>query len=398
MSMGGRGGAAGAPAAGPGERPGAGTVCVLFAGGGTGGHLYPALALAAAMKEVHPEVEAHFVGARRGVEARVFPAQGVSHTLLPFEPIRRDRVWRNWRLVPAMVKSAVGLMRLFRTFRPRLVVGTGGYASGPACAWALLRGVPVAVQEQNSYPGLVTRWLSRWARQVHLGFPEAARHLRPGPDTEVFTLGNPIRPPDPGLDPAACRREFGLAPEGVVGLVVGGSQGARAVNEALCRTLEAVAAGRLEAPPEGMQLLWATGPAHVDSVRRRLEPLGVEGWVRVVGYIEEMPKALAAADFALSRAGAMATAELMAWGIPAILVPLPTAAADHQTHNARALAEAGAAVCVAESELSPERLWGELRRIAGDGALRESMAEKARGRARPDAAREIAERMLSLVA
>ncbi|MFS8636962.1 MAG: undecaprenyldiphospho-muramoylpentapeptide beta-N-acetylglucosaminyltransferase [Gemmatimonadota bacterium] len=373
-------------------------VRVLFAGGGTGGHLYPALALAAAMREVRPGVEVHFVGARRGVEARVLPAQGVPYTLLPFEPIRRDRVWRNWRLVPSMVMSAVGLARLFRRIRPQLVVGTGGYASGPACAWALLRGVPVAVQEQNSYPGLVTRWLARWVRQVHLGFPEAERHLRPGRRTQVFALGNPIRPPDPGLDRAACRGEFGLSPDGVVGLVVGGSQGARAVNEALCRTLEAVAAGELEAPPAGFQLLWATGPAHLESVRERLAPLGIEGWVRVVGYIEEMPKALAAADFALSRAGAMATAELLAWGIPAILVPLPTAAADHQTHNARALEEAGAAVCVPEAELTPERLWSELRRLAGDAATRAAMAEKARMRARPDAAREIAERMLSLVA
>ncbi|HEX7119108.1 MAG TPA: undecaprenyldiphospho-muramoylpentapeptide beta-N-acetylglucosaminyltransferase [Longimicrobiales bacterium] len=370
---------------------------VLFAGGGTGGHLYPALALAAAMRAARPDVEAHFVGARRGIEARVLPAAGEAHTLLPLEPIRRDRIWRNWRLLPSMGRSAAGLGRLFRTLRPCLVVGTGGYASGPACAWALLRGVPLAVQEQNSYPGLVTRWLSRWARQVHLGFPEARRYLRPGPRTEVYALGNPIRPPDPTLDRAACRRHFGLAPDGVVGLVVGGSQGARAVNEALAGALEAVAGGALDGRPAGLQLLWATGAAHVDAVRERLAPLGVDGWVKVVGYIEEMPKALAAADFALSRAGAMATAELMAWGVPALLVPLPTAAADHQTHNARALAEAGAAVCVAEAELSPERLWRELRRIAEEGEVREAMAARARERARPDAAREIAERMLSLV-
>ncbi len=371
---------------------------VLFAGGGTGGHLYPALALAAALQAERPDVEVHFVGARRGIEARVLPAEGRPHTLLPLEPIRRDRVWRNWRLAPSLASSARGLGRLFRTFRPRLVVGTGGYASGPACAWALWKGVPLAVQEQNSYPGLVTRGLSRWARQVHLGFPEARRHLRPGPRTEVFALGNPIRPPDPTLEAAGCRRRFGLDACGVVGLVVGGSQGARAINEALAGALEAVAAGSLEPRPAGFQLLWATGPAHEAAIRRRLAPLGLDGWVRVVGYIEEMPKALAAADFALSRAGAMATAELMAWGVPAVLVPLPTAAADHQTHNARALAEAGAAVRVPEAELSPGRLWTELRRIAGGVGLREEMAARARERARPDAARQIAAHLLTLVA
>jgi UDP-N-acetylglucosamine--N-acetylmuramyl-(pentapeptide) pyrophosphoryl-undecaprenol N-acetylglucosamine transferase len=370
---------------------------VLFAGGGTGGHLYPALALAEAMTLERPDVQVHFVGARRGVEAQVLPKRGVPHTLLPFEPIRRERVWRNWRLVPSALRSALGLARLFRRLRPALVVGTGGYASGPACAWAVLSRVPMALQEQNAWPGLTTRWLSRWARQVHLGFPEAAAHLRPGPRTEVLALGNPIRPPDPGLDRGECRRRFGLDPDGVVVLVVGGSQGARAVNEALLAALERVCAGVLPPRPTGLQVLWATGPAHIAGVEERLRRLTAAEWVRPLGYIEDMPAALAAADVALSRAGAMATAELLAWGIPAILVPLPTAAADHQTGNARALAEAGAAVHLPQRELTPERLWSELVALATDEPRRRRMAEQARARAKPDAAREIAQRLLTLL-
>lgn len=371
---------------------------VLFAGGGTGGHLYPALALASALEAERPDIEVHFVGARRGIEARVLPTTGRAHTLLPLEPMRRDRVWRNWRLVPSVIRAAAGLRRLFRDFRPSLVVGTGGYAAGPACAWALLRGVPLAVQEQNSYPGLTTRVLSRWARQVHLGFPEAARHLRPGPRTEVLVLGNPIRPPDPSLDRSECRRALGLSPDGVVVLVVGGSQGAQALNETLVAALGSVATGELEPMPDGVQLLWATGPAHLDSVRRRLEPFGVEGWVRTVGYITEMPAALAASDVAVSRAGAMATAELLAWGVPSLLVPLPTAAADHQTHNARALEQAGAAVCVPQSDLTPGRLWAELRRLVTDDEVRRAMKERAVARSKPNAAAEIARRLLELAA
>lgn len=367
----------------------------LFAGGGTGGHLYPALALADAVRAERPDVEVHFVGARRGVEARVLPEKGVAHTLLPLEPIRRDRIWQNWRLLPTLARSGAGLNRLFRTFRPRLVVGTGGYASGPAGLWALLCGVPLALQEQNSYPGLTTRWLSRRARQVHLGFPEAERYLRPGPRTRIFTLGNPIRPPEPAPDRAAARRAFGLDPEGVVVLVVGGSQGARALNQALLGALERIAAGTLPAPPAGVQLLWATGPAHIDAVRRRLEPLGL-GWVHAIGYIHDMPRALAGADLAVSRAGAMATAELLAWGIPALLVPLPTAAANHQVHNAHALADAGAAVFLAEPDATPERLWQELRALLVDDARRAAMAARARERARPDAARQIARELLAL--
>jgi UDP-N-acetylglucosamine--N-acetylmuramyl-(pentapeptide) pyrophosphoryl-undecaprenol N-acetylglucosamine transferase len=369
---------------------------VILSGGGTGGHLYPALALGAALQELDPSIRIHYVGARRGVEARVLPAQGVEHTLLPLQPIQRDRVWRNWRLLPAMAGTLGGLAGLYRRLRPALVVGTGGYASGPACMWAVLRGIPVALQEQNSHPGFTTRVLSRWARQVHLGFPEAGALLKPGPHTEVLSLGNPIRPPDASLERGACRSRFELSQDAVVLLVVGGSQGARAVNEALLGALEGVARGQLAPRPERLEILWATGPAHIDSVRRRLEPLGL-GWVRVHGYIDAMPEALAAADVAVSRAGAMATAELLAWGRPMLLVPLPTAAADHQTHNARALQDAGAAVMLVERELTPAALWDEVLSLTADDARRGRMEAAARERARPHAAREIAERLHTLL-
>jgi UDP-N-acetylglucosamine--N-acetylmuramyl-(pentapeptide) pyrophosphoryl-undecaprenol N-acetylglucosamine transferase len=368
---------------------------VILAGGGTGGHLYPALNIATALRKARPELETIFVGARRGVEASVLPAKGVPHRLLPLQPIHRDRVWRNWRLLPAMIGSGWGLARLTLKTRPSLVVGTGGYASGPACGWALLTGIPIALQEQNSYPGLTTRWLSRFARQVHLGFPEAEAHLNPGRGTEVHDHGNPIQPPAPGVDRAAARSGFGVAADSTVVLVVGGSQGSRAINESLIGALEDVAAGGASRPP-ALEILWATGPGHIDAVSRRLEPLGLE-WVHAVDYIHEMPKALAAADVAVSRAGAMGTAELLAWGIPAILVPLPTAAADHQSHNARALESFGAAVALAEPEATPDRLWTALVNLAGDADRRSRMAERARERARPAAADRIAADLLRIV-
>ncbi|HSL71624.1 MAG TPA: undecaprenyldiphospho-muramoylpentapeptide beta-N-acetylglucosaminyltransferase [Longimicrobiales bacterium] len=363
---------------------------VLFAGGGTGGHLYPALALAAALRRERPATEVHFVGALRGVEARVLPAEKQPHTLLPFEPLRRSRVWENWKLVPAIVRSSAGLSRLFRTYRPRLVVGTGGYASAPACAWALMRGVPIAVQEQNSWPGLTTRVMSRWARQVHLGFPEARRLLKPGKRTVVTALGNPIAPPDAALDRLQCRERFGLSADATVVLVVGGSQGARAINEAL---LEAVSSGL----QPGVEILWATGPSHYESIKARLAQMPKLGGVIPIPYIIEMPKALASADVAISRAGAMATAELLAWGVPALLIPFPFAAADHQTHNARALAEAGAALMLVERDLSGERLRQELERLTADVDLRSRVSRAARERARPNAARDIARELITLL-
>jgi UDP-N-acetylglucosamine--N-acetylmuramyl-(pentapeptide) pyrophosphoryl-undecaprenol N-acetylglucosamine transferase len=296
-----------------------------------------------------------------------------------------------------MTGTVWGLARLFLRLRPKLVVGTGGYASGPAAFWAVLTAVPVAVQEQNSHPGVTTRLLSRFAQQVHLGFPEAAQKLKPGRRTRVLALGNPIRPPDATLDRVACRRRFGLAADAVVLLVVGGSQGSRAVNEALLGALERVARNAAAERPPRLEILWATGPSHIDSITARLTPLGLP-WVHALGYIDAMPEALAATDVAVSRAGAMATAELLAWGRPMLLVPLPTAAADHQTHNARALAEAGAAVMLEERTLTPEQLWREVVTLTGDEARRSAMQRAATARARPHAAREIAQHLQALIA
>jgi UDP-N-acetylglucosamine--N-acetylmuramyl-(pentapeptide) pyrophosphoryl-undecaprenol N-acetylglucosamine transferase len=369
---------------------------VLFAGGGTGGHLYPALALGDAFKRLDPAAEVFFIGAKRGVEARVLPEKGVPHQLLPLEPIRRAKPWQNWRLLPAMAQSFGGLGRIFRTFRPNLVVGTGGYASGPAVGYALLRGVPAAVQEQNSYPGFVTRLVDKRVRQLHLAFPEARKYLNPGKRTEVFEFGNPITPPDFRVDRIAARTKFGLG-GGTVGLVVGGSQGARAVNEALLADLRGVVEGRIDALPAGFELLWATGTGNYDRVQAALADIGNPAWVKAVPYITDMPSALASADFAISRAGAMSLAELCAWGVPSILVPLPTAAANHQYHNAVALAEAGAAVMIEEKQLGGGRLWRDMMSVVNDASRRAALADKAKERGQPDAADLIVRELARLI-
>lgn len=372
-----------------------GRIVALFAGGGTGGHLYPALALADALRALRPEVHVFFVGARRGIEARVFPERSVEHVLLPVEPFHRDRVWRNWRVLPAVVRAAAQVAALFRRLRPALVVVTGGYAGAVPGAWAAASGVPLALQEQNSYPGVTTRVLSRWARQIHLGFPEAADHLPRKARARARASGNPVRPPFPAQRGEA-RRRFGLAPEGTVMLLVGGSQGSAVINRVLGDALERVHAGTLERPA-GLQVLWATGPAHLGGVLERVSAAGADRWVRPVGYLDEMPLALAAADFALSRAGAMATSEFLAWGVPAILVPLPGAAARHQERNAEALQACGAALHLPQDGLDADRLWAAVLELASGPARRARMAERARTRGRPHAAEEIARGLAELL-
>jgi UDP-N-acetylglucosamine--N-acetylmuramyl-(pentapeptide) pyrophosphoryl-undecaprenol N-acetylglucosamine transferase len=365
-------------------------VKVIFAGGGTGGHLYPGLAIARALTRVRPEAEPFFVGAQRGVERDVLPTTGFRHELLDLHPLYRRTFWNNWKTARGAIAGwrRAGALTRDGTRRARLVVGTGGYASGLMLAYAVAHRIPYVLQEQNSYPGLTMRLFARWAREIYLGFPEAARLLRPGRGTAVVDAGNPIEPPPvPRPDRAAARRAWNL-PErgGRVLLVFGGSQGARAINEAVDAWL---ASGRL---PPHVFVIWATGRGTYDQFRAR------EGeHVRVRPYISPMREAYAAADLAVARAGAMSTAEMCAWGIPQILVPLPTAAADHQTVNARTLAAANAAIFVPQVELTPDRLDVLVRELTSDDRRFEALADGARARARPDAADEIARRISALL-
>lgn len=370
-------------------------VVAVFSGGGTGGHLYPALALAEAVGRLRPDVHPFFVGAERGIEARLLPARGVEHLLLPVRGADRGSLLANLGVIKALIASVAAVRRVFRSLQPGMVVVTGGYAGGPAGIAAGLLGIPLALQEQNAVPGATTRMLSRWARQVHVAFPEAVDLLPRSARARAVVAGNPVRPPV-AMDPAAARRGLGLEEAGVVVLVTGGSQGSAALNTLVLEALRGVAAGRLPRP-HGMQLLWSTGPSHIDGIRTALGDLGSPGWVHAVGYVDDMPSALASCDLAVSRAGAMATSEFTAWGIPAVLVPLPTAAADHQTRNARALAEAGAVVHLVQAGLEPDTLWAAMAGLVTDDARRDAMARAARGRGHPDAALQIARALVQLL-
>jgi len=360
---------------------------VLFAGGGTGGHLYPGLAIARAMKRLSNDVDPFFVGARRGIEKDVLPKTEFPYELLDLHPLYRSRPWENWKTLRGALTAWKDLGRIAQSSKPAVVVGTGGYASGIALAYARIHGIPYIVQEQNSFPGLTTRFFARHARQVHLGFPEAALRLKPASTTQVMDTGNPIdRPPEIRPDRSAARAQWGLpGTGGRVMLVYGGSQGSRAINDVVAQWIR-------RGLPDGLFIIWATGPKtygdYVSLENHR---------VRIKPYLSPVSEAYAAADFALSRGGAMATAELCAWGIPPIIVPLPTAAADHQTANARALSAAGAGEFIPQSQLSVESLDAAVRKILETPGLLEQRAKAVVARARPDAAEQIAGSILSLI-
>ena len=365
---------------------------MLFAGGGTGGHLYPALALAAALVDLRPEVRPVFVGAERGVEARILPQRGAEHILLPIRGVHRGRgLGANLGVAPALVRSLARLAGEFQRLRPELVVVTGGYAAAPAGLMAALRRVPLALQEQNALPGVTTKLLSPFARQVHLAYPEAAPRLPRRGRRRVEFAGNPIRPPEM-RDARADRRAYGLEPDRPVVLVTGGSQGSAALNGAVLEMVR----GHAETAP-AWQLLWVTGPTHVAGIREALGPLADLPWLCTVGYVDEMPIGLSAAHLAVSRAGAMTTSEFLAWGLPSVLIPLPTSAEGHQARNAEALADAGASVHLPQSDLSGDELGRLLDQLVGDSDRLEVMSRAARARSRPHSAHEIARRLDQLL-
>lgn len=353
------------------------TGTVLIAGGGTGGHLIPALVIAEAIQKRYPGWRVILAGAKRGLEARLLPERQFAYYLLPVEPLYRRQWWKNIRWPFLGLKLVREVQRLLDTVRPRVVIGTGGYASGPVVWLAARRGIPTAMLELNAYPGLAVRRLSRKLNDIWLGSPEARGLLRPGSHTRIIDTGTPIAPPDPTIRPAAVGR-FGIDASKPVILVVGGSQGALPINRAVASWVENGAA-------TAYQLLWVTGRGSYSDFRGYHRPPAVQ----VFDFLDPLAPAYAVADLAMTRAGMMTIAELSAWGIPSILIPLPTAAADHQTANARAMEQAGASRLLPQSELSGQRIHRMVRELFGQPDLLDSMRKSARKRARPDALESI---------
>ncbi len=362
------------------------TRAVWFAGGGTGGHLYPGLAIARALRNRDASITPFFIGAQRGIERDVLPTTEFPHTLLDLHPLYRSAPWKNWRTLVGAFGAWRALSRQARIARPLAVVGTGGYAAGVALAWARAHGVPTVLHESNSHPGVTTRAFAGGARAIYLVFPEAKRLLAPASGVDVRVLGAPIEaPPATRVTPSAARAAWELPADAFVILAVGGSQGARALNAAMA---DWIARGL----PKGVAVIWATGKAQASEFADRESPQ-----VRVRPYLNPIADAYAAADIAITRAGAMTIAELCAWGIPSVLVPLPTAAQDHQAHNASAVAASGAAIHLPQAQLSVDRLATLVSELQADPSRVASMRAAALARAKPHAAEEIAGALADLL-
>jgi len=348
---------------------------VILAGGGTGGHLIPGLALAEEMLRRDPYAEITFVGMEGGIEQKLVPAFG--HRLVITASRRATRAlgarvldlarkaWSVWR-------SRGQCLRLFREQHPHVVVGLGGYSSTAPLLAARSLGLPTVLMEQNAIPGRANRFLARHADLVIAQFEECIPHFPGRPYVEV--LGNPVLRSTLAAGAVRAKRAVPSL------LVMGGSQGARALNDALCTS-----ASGLRAAVPGLEVIALTGPADAERVRARLEEAGLPG--RVIPFSTRMGELYACADVVLARAGATTIAELTALGLPSILVPYPHAADNHQEANARILERAGAAEVVLQEALSPEHLIGLVRDMLAYPLRRVAMRGAARRLGRPDCAR-----------
>jgi UDP-N-acetylglucosamine--N-acetylmuramyl-(pentapeptide) pyrophosphoryl-undecaprenol N-acetylglucosamine transferase len=369
----------------PGDRPG---LSLLVAAGGTGGHVFPGLALARTIVQHDPEATVRFAGTDRGIETRAVPEAGFALDLLPILPLSR-RLAKETLLAPfAAVNGTVAARRLLREHRFDVVCGMGGYVTLPVAMAAKLEGVPVVLHEQNAVPGIANRLAARVARRIAVGVDAAAAAF---PPERTVVVGNPVRPELARLDRAALHDEavaaFGLDPERRTLFVFGGSQGSRRINTAV------VAATAHWPDPAAVQVLHACGrrdEAEVRAAWAEADPDGRGLLVKVVPFVDRMDLAYAAADLAVTRAGAITMAELTAAAMPAVMVPLPHATADHQAANARAVAAAGGAVVVDDAALDGPALVAAAAPLLADPDRLAAMAAGMRTQAHPAAAEELA--------
>ncbi len=354
---------------------------VLIAGGGTGGHLYPGIAVARELLSRVPDAHVTFVGTAAGIEARVVPREGFALDCIRSAGLKGRSAQSLARGIALLPVSACDGWRVITRRRPSVVVGVGGYSSGPVVLLAALRGIPTLLMEQNAIPGMTNRLLAPVVDAVAVTYQESLRYF----GSKALWSGNPVRPEFFERAPGYEDRPPGTARV----LVFGGSQGAHAINVALVE-----AAARLAAGTPRVAVTHQTGERDLEMVRSGYQRAGLEA--RVEPFLLVMDREMKAADLVICRSGATTQAELTASGRASILVPLPEATDDHQRRNALALVKHGAARMMEQRELSGDRIAAEILALAGDVAQRRSMEEAAGRLARPDAARDIVDKVLAL--
>ncbi len=372
---------------------------IIISGGGTGGHIFPAVSIANAIRELCPEAEILFVGAEGRMEMQRVPDAGYRIIGLPVAGFDRQHLWRNFSVILKLLRSQWKARKIIKEFRPQVAVGVGGYASGPTLKTAGMMGIPTLIQEQNSYAGVTNKLLAQKADRICVAYEGMEKFF---PSEKILLTGNPVRQSllDNQITRETAASAFGFNPNLKTVLVLGGSLGARTINQTLAAGL-----ALMKAHPE-VQFIWQTGKIYIDQVKAAITAFTGEA-VRnarvgsipnlyVTDFIKNMNNAYTLADLVISRAGAGSISEFCLLGKPVILVPSPNVAEDHQTKNALALVNKDAALYVKDAEAQEKLLDTALETVADDELLKQLSVNIAK-LALPDSARLIAEEVLKLI-
>ena len=359
---------------------------IIISGGGTGGHIFPALSIADAIKSIQPNADILFVGAENRMEMQRVPEAGYNIVGLPIAGFNRKQLWKNIKVLWLILKSQRKARKVIKDFKPQVVVGVGGYASGPTLKTAAQMNIPTIIQEQNSYAGVTNKLLAKNAKMICVAYEGMERFF---PHEKLKLTGNPVRS---NLVAKAANREeamksMGLDPAKKCILIVGGSLGARSMNESVLSNIELIKSN------SDIQFIWQTGKFYFEEMKQRVQDAGKPANLIVTDFVTNMADALAAANLVVSRAGAGSISEFALLGKAVILVPSPNVSEDHQTKNAMALVEKDAAIHVSDAEAKEELIKTAVATVNNAEKL-ETLSSNIKKMAKPNAAQDIAKQVL----
>ncbi|WP_414839991.1 undecaprenyldiphospho-muramoylpentapeptide beta-N-acetylglucosaminyltransferase [Carnobacterium sp. TMP28] len=355
---------------------------IILSGGGTGGHIYPALALIKRMKQLDPSTEVLYIGTEKGLESKIVRNAGISFKSIEIQGFKRSLSISNFKTIQLFITSIQKSKKLIKEFQPDVVIGTGGYVCAPVIYAASKLTIPTIIHEQNSVAGVTNKFLARYVTKIAVCFEEAKNEFSNYSEKVNYT-GNPRAQEVVGAKPSPILEDYQLIANQPTVLIFGGSRGAKILNKAFLEALS-----RLK--NREYQVLFATGEIHYESLKKQAEPfLKNSSSISVVPYIENMPAVFANVELVVSRSGATTLAELTALGLPSILVPSPYVTNDHQTRNAESLTKRGAAKMIAESQLNGESLIESIDELMLNKELRKNMADAAKKLGLPEAADDL---------
>lgn len=370
---------------------------ILVTGGGTGGHIYPALALIDRIKELHEDTDFLYVGTHRGLESKIVPNHGVSFSPIEVEGFKRNLslkgIQYNLRTIKLFFQAIQKAKKLIDDFKPDIVVGTGGYVSAPVCYAATKRNIPTVIHEQNSVAGVTNKFLAKYVSAIAVGFEEAKYQFK-GNEDKVYYTGNPRAQEVAGLKKTTILEKYLLDPEEKTVLIFGGSRGAPKINQVVLDSAKELA-------HKPYQVLFVTGETHYETISKKwnklLQDENEQSNTVVVPYINQLPEVFASVSLVVSRSGATTLAELTSLGVPSILIPSPNVTEDHQTKNSQSLENVGAAVSIKESELTSEQLLSTLDDLLMDNVKRDEMAKQARNLGKQNASDLLIKLMMDFI-